>query len=167
MARTIGQLPFHERPVRELLNLVGERDAPDLGYGGHGWARVPRVWLDNAAGNTGTSGFVADALVLALHSPDDAEPLTDDVELEFELPDGSSVLVLLSRFLAAWLPRLPRASAVVLALCNPHRATLRPPPSAAAPIYYARGDVTSWLDRDRGDRVELFAESWGMAGGPA
>jgi hypothetical protein len=167
VARTIGQLPFHERPVRELLNLVGERDAPDPGYGGHGWARVPRVWLGNAAGDTGTSGFVADAVVLALHSPDDAEPLTDDVELELELPDGSSVLVLLSRFLAAWLPRLPRASAIVLALCNPHRATLRPPPSAAAPIYYARGDVTSWLDRDRGDRVELLAESWGMAGGPA
>ena len=26
---------------------------------------------------------------------------------------------------STWLPRLPRASAIVLALCNPHRATLR------------------------------------------
>jgi hypothetical protein len=163
MAHTIGELPFHERPVRELLNLVGERDAPDPGYAGHGWARVPRVWL---GGDAGTGQSVADALVLALHSPDDAEPLTDDVELELELPDGSSVLVLLSRFLAAWLPKLPRAPAIVLALCNPLRATVRPPANATAPIHYARGDVTSWLDRDRGDRVELLAESWGMAGVP-
>lgn len=163
MALTIAQLPFHERPVRELLHLVGERDAPDHGYAGHGWARVPRVWLAAGAGDAGTGRFVADALVLALHSPDDAEPRTDDVELELELPDGSSVLVLLSRFLATWLPKLPRASAIVLALCNPHRATPRVPEGATAPIHYARGDVTSWLDRDRGDRVELLAESWGTA----
>ncbi|HEX8110595.1 MAG TPA: hypothetical protein VF516_22845 [Kofleriaceae bacterium] len=164
MALTIGQLPFHERPVRELLNLVGERDAPDHDYAGHGWARVPRVWLGHDAGDAGTGRLVADALVLALHSPDDAEPLTDDVELELDLPDGSSVLVLLSRFLAAWLPRLPRASVIVLALCNPYRATPRPPANATAPICYARGDVTSWLDRDRGDRVELLAESWETVG---
>ncbi|HEX7836522.1 MAG TPA: hypothetical protein VF469_03615, partial [Kofleriaceae bacterium] len=146
--------------VRELLHLAGERDAPDPGYAGHGWARVPRVWL-----GTGADGgrFVADALVLALHSPDDAEPRTDDIELELDLPDGSSVLALLSRFLATWLPKLPRASAVVLALCNPHRATLRAPAGATAPIHYAHGDVTSWLDRDRGDRIELLAESWGTA----
>lgn len=162
MALTIGELPFRERPVRELLNLVGERDAPDPDYAGHGWARVPRVWLGGAARDAGAGQFVADAVVLALHCPDDAEPLTDDVELELELPDGSSVLVLLSRFLAAWLPKLPRASAVVLALCNPQRATLRPPATATAPIHYARGDVTSWLDRDRGDRIELLAESWRM-----
>lgn len=162
MALTIGQLPFHERPMLELLNLVGERDAPDHDYAGHGWARVPRVWLGDGVGDTGTGRFVADALVLALHCPDDAEPLADDVELELELPDGSSVLVLLSRFLATWLPKLPRASAIVLALCNPHRATPRVPVNATAPIHYARGDVTSWLDRDRSDRVELLAESWGM-----
>jgi hypothetical protein len=160
VALTIGQLPFHERPMLELLNLVGERDAPDPGYAGHGWARAPRVWL---GGDAGTGQSVADALVLALHSPDDAEPLTDDVELELELPDGSSVLVLLSRFLATWLPKLPRTSAIVLALCNPHRATPRVPANATAPIHYPHGDVTSWLDRDRSDRVELLAESWGMA----
>lgn len=158
MALTITELPFHERPVLELLNLVGERAEPDPGYAGYGWARVPRVWL---GGRAGAGRFVSDALVLALHSPDDAEPLGDDIDLELDLPDGSSVLVLLSRFLATWLPKLPRASAIVLALCNPQRATPRAPAGATAPIHYARGDVTSWLDRDRGDRIELIAESWG------
>jgi hypothetical protein len=38
LALTIAELPFHERPVLELLNLVGKRDAPDPGYAGYGWA---------------------------------------------------------------------------------------------------------------------------------
>jgi hypothetical protein len=161
LALTIAELPFHERPVLELLNLVGERDAPDPGYAGYGWARVPGVWLGDGADDREAGRFIADALVLALHSADDAEPLADDIELEFDLPDGSSVLVLLSQFLARWLPKLPRASAIVLALCNPQHSTPRAPAGATAPIHYALGDVTSWLDRDRGDRIELIAGSWG------
>lgn len=155
-ARSIAELPFHERPVLELLHLEGERDAPDHDYAGYGWARVDRVWL--AAPDGGC--FVEDALVLALHSPDDAEPLTDDIELELDLPEGSSVLVLASAFLGIWLPRLPRASAVVLALCNPHRAALPRVRTQVTPLHYALGDVTSWLDRDRGDRIELVADAW-------
>lgn len=150
----IADLPFRERPVLELLNLEAERDEPDPDYAGYGWARVPSISLDDHE--------VADALVLALHSADDGEPFEDDIELEFELPGGDSVLVLLSQFLAEWLPRLPRASAVVLAMCNPHDAALDL--EAGVPIYYADGDVESWLDESEGphpDRLRLAAEgSW-------
>lgn len=150
----IRDLPFRERPVLELLNLEADRDEPDPDYAGYGWARVPSISLDELE--------LADALVLALHSADDGEPMADDIELEFELPGSGSVLVLLSQFLAEWLPRLPRASAVVLAMCNPHRATLEV--DAGVPVYYAHGDVESWLDESDGpypDRLRLAAEgSW-------
>ena len=72
-----------------------------------------------------------------------------------------SVLVLASDFLARWLPRLPRASAIVLAMCNPHRARLRRPAGADGPLHVALGDVFSWLDLDpRGDRIRLAADTW-------
>lgn len=154
----IAELPVAERPVLELLNLVVDRPAPDPDYAGYGWARVDRLWL---ADDHGSRRPVTDALVLALHSADDGEELADDVELEFELPDRAPVSVLASDFLARWLPVLPQdVSAIVLALCNPHRATLRPVP-AAAPVHYALGDVTSWRDRDDdGDHVRLLAPTW-------
>ncbi|NVB84674.1 MAG: hypothetical protein HOV81_40245 [Kofleriaceae bacterium] len=150
----ISDLPFRERPVLELLNLEADREEPDPDYAGYGWARVPSISLDEHE--------IADALVLALHSADDGEPMPDDIALEFELPGAGSVLVLLSQFLAEWLPRLPRASAVVLAMCNPHGATLEF--ETGVPVYYADGDVESWLDESEGphpDRLRLAAEgSW-------
>lgn len=151
----IAELPFRERPVLELLNLLGERSTPDRDYAGYGWARVSRVWCA-AAGN---GAYVEDALVLALHTADDAESIDGDVELEFDLPAQPPVSVLLSTFLERWLPQLPQASAVVLALCNPHRATLPFPPAATVPVHYAFGDVTSWLN-DGGERIELVADTW-------
>lgn len=160
MGLTIAELPFRERPALELLALDGEREAPQHDYAGYGWARLPRVWIGTDADLDGGE-VITDALVLALHSPDDSPPRTDDIELELELPDGSSVLVLLSAFLATWLPRLPRTSAIVLALCNPHRAVPTVPADLGVPVHYPLGDVTSWIDRGRGDRVELVADSWG------
>ncbi len=151
----IAELPFHERPVLELLNLQGDRSAPDHDYAGYGWARVGQIWCVGAT----TSTPVDDALVLALHTADDAAAIPGDIELEFELPDHPPVSVLASAFLERWLPRLPSASAVVLALCNPHRAALARPTVATVPVWYAHGDVVSWLDRDS-DRIELVAESW-------
>lgn len=152
--RSIVELPFRERPVLELLNLVADRDLPDHDYAGYGWARVDRLWL--AVGDD-TGRRVDDVLVLALHSADDAEALADDIELEFELPDGP-VSVLASTFLGRWLPLLPRASAVVLALCNAHRAELLRPAGADGPIYYGLGDVESW--REDGERIILTADAW-------
>jgi hypothetical protein len=137
---TIDELPFLERPARELLHLDGDRDEPDPTYAGYGWTRVPELWLDRKR--------YADVLVLAMHSADDSEPLTDDIELEFELPDGP-VSVLASQFLDRWLPRLPRVRTIVLALCNPHHASLH----TKLPVYYAKGNVESWLDP--GERIRL------------
>jgi hypothetical protein len=137
----ILELPFRERPVLELLNLVADRHEPDRDYAGYGFARVPRVYLVDAHEVIALD----DALVLALHSADDAAPMTDDIELLF---DDVHVTVLASDFLAKWLPMLPTAKHVVLALCNPHHATLRAP----VPFYLATDDVESW--REDG-RIEL------------
>ena len=151
----IAELPFRERPVLELLHLGQHRDQPDRDYAGYGWARVDRLWL--AVGEQ-PGMRVDDALVLALHSADDGESLPDDVELEFELPGAPPVSVLASAFLERWLPALPRASAVVLALCNPYRAVLPRPAGADATIHYGLGDVESW--REDGERIILTADAW-------
>lgn len=150
----ILDLPVRERPIRELLDLTTDRHTINRDYAGYGWARVDEVWLDDTR--------VRDALVLALHSPDDGERLADDIELYFELPGAPPVTVLASQFLELWLPRLPAASSIVLALCNPHRATLRRPTSTPATLYYALGDVAAWLDHadghEHGDRIRLASD---------
>jgi len=155
---TIAELPFLERPVIELLNFDDQRTEVDVDYAGYGWARVDRLWLAGAHDERA----IDDAVVLALHSADDGEPLADDVELEFELPGRASVTVLASAFLERWLPRLPSAPHVVLAMCNPHRAVLRP--RGTAVVHYAQGDVESWLadedPPDRDARILLAAETW-------
>lgn len=150
----IAELPFHERPVHQLLHLEVDRELPSRDYGGFGWARVDRLWL--AVGEE-PGRRVDDALVLALHSADDSDALANDIELELELP-ARPVSVLASAFLARWLPMLPDAPAIVLALCNPHRATLRRPIGAKVPMHYGLGDVASWRESD--DRIILTAESW-------
>lgn len=156
MIASVAELPFAERPLRELLALVDEdRAQPDPDYVGFGWARAPTLWL---AEEGAPATRVDDALLLALHCPDDGEPLRDDVELYFELAGEPPVTTLASTFLGAWLPRLPRdASSVVLALCNPHRAVL--PARGGAPLHFAHGEVESWISRDDG-RIELRAPRW-------
>lgn len=161
--QSIGDLPFHRRPALELLGLTREVGAGtiDVDYTGFGWARVDRLWLADAS-----SRFeVADALVLALHSADDGEHLADDVELEFVIDPttpGGSVTVLASAFLEHWLPRLPGASAIVLAMCNPGHARLRAPSVAGtAPLFHGMGDVDSWLElSDEGRSLRLTAAEW-------
>jgi len=153
----IDELPFRQRPPLELLHLDEERHAPDAGYAGFGWCRVAAVELADAAG----ARSLADAVIVAVHTPDDAEPVDGDLELEFELePGGASVTVLLSDFLVRWLPRLRGdARAIVLCACNPHRTSLpRPLAAGATPLWYAHGDVESWLDED--GRLRLVAGAW-------
>lgn len=146
----ILELPFRERPVRELLHLDEDRDAPDVEYAGFGWARVDEIWLDEQC--------VRDVLVLALHASDVGTPLADDIVLGFELAATQSVTALASAFLDKWLPALPRTDVVVLALCNPHRAELRKP-AAAPTLYYADGNVDSWIDYGVGEeRIRLASE---------
>jgi len=151
---SIAELPFHERPLIELLHLDEDREQPSRDYAGFGWARASRIYLDD-----GKTRAVDDALVVAVHAADDAEELTDDIDLAFELP-GGNVRVLASRFLATWLPKLPTAETIILVACNPHRAKLRSTASAAT-IHYGLGDVASWLDpHDRTAHVRLTAETW-------
>lgn len=153
----IAELPFRERPVLELLNLANDRAEPDPDYAGYGWARTSRLWL---VGSGTPPRAIDDALLLALHCPDDGEVLTNDIELYFELPAHPPVTVLGSTFFERWLPRLPRnVAAIVLALCNPHHASLLELREPSLPLHFAHGEVESWIDRDDG-RIELRAPSW-------
>jgi hypothetical protein len=114
-----------------------------------GWARADEIWLGRRR--------VTDALVIALHAVDDGPGLDDDVMLQFPLADGGAGQMLASEFLAAhaW----PQdASAIVLCLCNPHRAHLTWPSAPAIPIHYGIGNVVAWGDPD--GRVRLEADSW-------
>lgn len=161
MALTIAELPFLERPAIELLALDVDRDEPDRDYAGHGWARLDRVTLVDGADRR---RVVDDVLLIAVHSADDGEALGTDVELELELPDHElrAVTVLASRFLEIWLPRLPRTAAIVLVMCNPHRAVLAGPAQGwDVPVHYALGDVESWRDLDDPvTGIRLVAETW-------
>jgi len=167
----IAALPFLERPAHELLAL--DREGPDPDFDGYGWATLDRLWL---TGEHGWSRRVDDALVIAVHAADDGAALADDVELDFAVDgqgryaagraaegqrgsiDGVLKRVSANAFLAAWLPRLPAARTIVLAMCNPHRARLAPPPGTTATIRYPAGDAFAWLDP--GDRIRLTAEAW-------
>lgn len=157
--QTIGDIPFVERPAQSLLHLDVDRDLPSRDYAGFGWCRVPSLWLESVTERCVSE--VYDAVILALHSADDSEALADDIELEFECP-GGDVAVLASAFLAHWLPRLPSASAIVLALCNPHRASLRAPSGVMAPLHYGLGEVTSWREMadDGTEKMILSADTW-------
>lgn len=157
MIRSIGELPFVERPARALLGLEHGGDAIDTDYAGFGWAVVDALDLADPRGVETVRG----PLVLALHGADDGPAWPDDVELEFAL-DGRYLTAPLSRFLATWLPRLPRTDAVVLAMCNPHRASL--PALVDRPLRYGLGPVDSWLDETGSPaRLRLTADAWRSA----
>jgi hypothetical protein len=166
--QSISELPFRERPALELLNLEVHRDAPDLESTQFGWCRASSILLDSRA--NGEVLEVTDALVVAVHAADEPERLPDDVELEFfveEVAEDYSVTALLSAFLERWLPAALRGErAIVLAMCNPHRARIRQPEAAGrTPVYYGDGDLDSWLDTDEGGsrHLRLEADAWHVA----
>lgn len=157
--KTIAELPFLERPLFELLDLEVDRPGINRDYSGFGWARVDSVWLES---DDGSAHRVDDALVLALHTADDGEAMADDLELEFDLPDRP-VTVLATAFLERWLPKLPQGAAIVLVVCNRHRAALPRPTAARVPVHYPLGDVGAWHVRDPdevSDRIVLAAADW-------
>lgn len=169
---TLATIPFDAREPLALLGFRPGREAPDLDYDGFGHARVGHVELveliEHVAHVAGARRVVRDARVLALHSPDDAEALVGDIELEFWVDDETAIVALLSRFLAARGPGLVAGeSAWILALCNPHHARLQRPPGVDLPIYYALGDVHARLEADHAgpwsiDQVtlSLHADRW-------
>ncbi len=166
---SIAEIPFAARDPLDLLNLSDDRDEPDPDYVGFGHCRVDEVVLEDG---DGARIVVRDARIVALHSCDLGAARPDDIELEFfidEVAPDYSVRALLSTFLAARLEGLRGDErAIVLAMCNPHRAALGQVASAGAtPVYYAVGDVESWLDPDDGTEkpcLRLLAEAWMKAG---
>ena len=182
MISSIADLPFDEQDPLTLLgfDVHGERTDPDMDFYGFGYARVDELWL-TCEGDPEPLPPVRDALLLALHvaphdEEEDDEPLADDVLLEFWIdePDGEgnddyALTALLSRFLELWLPRVSSdESAIVLALCNPHGAVIaRPSLPGGQPIYYATGDVISWLDEPEDPAapavLRLTADAWHRA----
>ncbi len=162
--RAIAEIPFRRREPLELLNLQIDRDEPDPDYTGFGYSRVPLIRLEAADGTPPL--VVRDALLIALHCTEIGPALPDDVELEFfvdEVEKDYSVTTPLSAFLASWLPKIRGdEQAVVLALCNRHRAAIpRPAALGATPFYFAEGDVDSWLDPE--GALRLVADAWRRA----
>ncbi|MEM9494349.1 MAG: hypothetical protein AAGC55_34705 [Myxococcota bacterium] len=166
--QSIADIPFLVGDPFELLHLDEHRDETDFSYYGFGFCRIGQLQL-NQRGETEPSAPVRDCLVLALHAADDCEQLDDDVELEFfvdEVAEDYSVTVLLSDFLKIWLPRLLGGEqALVLSLCNPHKAVLRKPAiCGSTPVYYPLGDVESWLESIAGrPLIGLDADEWRLA----
>lgn len=159
MIAQIAELPLPLVDLEALLALEVDRLAPDRDYAGFGMAWAERLEL---AAPDRPSVWLARALVVALHSADE-QTCRGDVELLFELPD-QSVIVPLSAWLDAFVPRLPATQDVVLALCNPDRVAIEAPP-AAPRLHVALGDVTSWRDDDGPGRshVRLSARAWRVA----
>jgi hypothetical protein len=170
--RSIAALPFRERGALELLNLDVHREAPDPDYAGYGFARVEGVGLEQRDG--APMRLVREPLLIAVHSADEPEALSDDIELAFVVPEvapGYEVSVLLSDFLRIWLPLLlapppgqtPAAvRPIVLVVCNPHHARIaRPLAAGGAAVHYPAGDVESWLELDAGPAgLRLVADAW-------
>jgi len=157
----LADLPLPQREPFELLALQIERLAPDAEHAGFGWAWIEDLEL---AAPARPSVVLPRALVVALHSADEQID-ADDIELELDL-GNQIVRAPLSRVLEAKLADLPPADDIVLALCNPgHVAVPRPAGLGGARLYFASGDVTSWLDRDAdGDEhIRLSARTWKVA----
>lgn len=130
----------------------GERDVTDL-QDSSGWARVERLWLVD---EDLRERAIEDALIIAVRTADDTPELYDDFDVEVDSADGVTI-TRITRFLAAWLPELPRASTIVLFASNPHAARLTVP---GVQMFVPTGDVTCSIDAEA---IKLAAESWAKA----
>ncbi len=159
----IEDLPFEEREPLALLGIVRGREAPDLDYGGYGFARIDVLDL---AGADDRTTEIRDALVLALHTPDDPPSgKTLEIELEVELEgEEVSVIAPLQAFLERRAASIVEKTEVVLALCNPRGVQPERPSwlTGGRRLHWAKGDVIAWLDvfDDGRERIRLQAESW-------
>jgi hypothetical protein len=166
----LDQLPFEEREPLTLLGIVRGRAESDREFGGYGYATVPAIELTAAGGPT---QVVRDALVIAVHTPDELDEHATELELAFEVElDGELVIALvpLRRFLEERVAALlGDTKDVVLATCNPQ--DLRPQlPSwlGGRRLHFATGDVIAWLDHhgDGRETISLQAERWHILSAP-
>ena len=155
---TLADLPFEQKPPLALLGLDDEQRAEvDHEFAGFGWGVLRHVVLADDRGRRELS----DALVLALHTPD--EP-GEAFELEFWIRHEDEELAVLVPWIAFADARVrPLLGAehrdVVLALCNPgDREIDRPPWLGDRRLHHADGDVTSWIDPDGSIRMQ--AKRW-------
>ncbi len=173
----IAEIPFPEVDVLPLLGFDPARSGPEMEYERFGHAHLPRVELVARGDGAGSPRRVVGARVFALHSADDGEAHAEDIDLEFWVDDETALLVSLALFLerrgAALVGSAP---ALVLALCNPHGASLVRPPGIDVPIFSAEGDVIAHFEIDPAVdptagigaseiehglvRVQLVAERW-------
>jgi hypothetical protein len=161
MVATIADIPFQQAPPDDLLGIDwGRPGFVDEDHLGFGWGIVPRLRL------VGTSPYsrvdLDNALVLALHSADRAPDSDAPFDLELVIA-GERLHVPLDRFLAVWLPKLPAATDVVLALCNPTAWPLaRPPLAAGARCWCATSDVDSSAEVSAATATTwiLTAQTW-------
>lgn len=167
----LEDLPFETRDPLTLLGIVPGRAEPDLEFAGYGYATLPELELADADGG---ALELREALVLALHTPDEIDESATELELAFEVAiDGELVMLLtpLRRFLEHRVAALVgEAVDIVLATCNP--TDLRPtPPSwltGARRLHFASGDVIAWLDAedDGSERIRLQADRWHILTAP-
>ncbi len=164
----VAGLCFPEVAPLQLLGFDPDRPGPEMEYDAFGHTLLPALALVESAGQ---SVFrLACSRVFALHSADDGEAHIDDIDLEFWVDDDTAVQVSLALFLERRAELLiGDADALVLALCNPHRARIRRPRGVTVPIYYAEGDVIAFMDVDENNanrwsvddvRIRLVADRW-------
>ncbi len=166
MIRSVLELPVLERDPVELLGITSGGFV-NADYDRFGFARVAGLVLADFEQRQPIE--LDEALLLAVHTADDAEPLADDLDLEFWLTDERdeqlAFQATLSLFLERWLPRLPQEpSALVLAVCNPASTELPRPPGLARnrQFYYPHGDVTAWFE-DSANPIALATGTLGLS----
>lgn len=162
MVATIADIPFPQTPPDDLLGIDwGRPGFVDDDHTGFGFGVVPRLLLRSPT----TSTLRTAPLVLALHSADrdPLAPPSAPFDLELDVFD-ERLHVPLERFLAVWLPRLPHAADLVLALCNPTAYPLTRPAGLATStrFWYALSDVDSFAESDS-PAPGLVTTTWGLA----
>lgn len=163
MITSLRELAFSQRDPHTLFGIREDLEgAIDTEFSAFGWAWVSHLQLEAP----GSFLPLRDALVIAVHSLDLAEGESPseahDFELCFEL-DDQSVVCSLKDFLKAWLPQLPPAKEVVLAVCNPFRIPLlyAPQLSDGAVFYTPLGNVDCYAEAtSQGPSYILVAEHW-------
>ena len=165
---TIKDIRFENSDVFELLGLNAEQVVND-DFSSFGWAVVESIALSEKLGRVEV--LLDPVLVLALHSSD-APRIQDQIELEFVLDEESetpvSLILAISTFFNSILEpffihkqSLPRT--IVFALCNPRKLDIVCPPFLGGrDIYFAKGDVESWLDWPgrKNQRIRLHSDTW-------